>query len=174
MKMRLLVYSALLIFLASCSKEHDYGVDSECEIAEGTRIIWFDWGMDSTAFIAIDTLSIHKDIAVNNTVYKTKSDKGDRYLFKLKDLGFTFKNGQKLDDLSICFIEYQSIDSLDYVHSDGFMIGYEDASIQKKSDQIYVFKAVAKDVENYKTISGSFPNKGIIWIDTEILFRIKE
>lgn len=172
--MRYLFYFCLVIFFASCSKSNDHGMKFECKIVDGTRLIWFDWGEDGEMYAFMDTLLISNDITVNGILYKNKYHTGDRYVFKLNNLDFSFKNGQAFDNLSVCFVEYNEKDSLEYVNSKDFMVGYEKAHIQKMSEHEYLFKTVGENIDSFKIYSGSYPNAGNIFIDTEMLFRIKE
>jgi hypothetical protein len=145
----------------------------ECIISGDSRFIWFDWDEDGDVFV-YDTLLINNDITSTGILYKNTFDTGDRYVFKLSNLDFSFKNGQAFDNLSVYFIEHNGMDSLEYIYSKGFMTGYENADIQKKTDHEYLFKVTGQNIDSFKTISGSYPNAGIIFIDTEMLFRIKE
>lgn len=172
--MRYLFYFSLIMFFVSCSKSNDYGMECESKITGGTRLIWFDWGDNDNKFVFIDTLLIVDDISVNSVVYKNEYETGYQYLFKLKDLDLSFKDGQEFDDLSVRFIEYNDKDSLVDIYSHDFVIGYERASLEKKSDHEYLFRIVGQNIDSMKMLSGRFPNAGIVFVDTEILFRIIE
>jgi len=172
--MKYLLCLCFTLFFISCSKSHDYGIACEGKISGGTRLIWFDWDNDSNKFVFIDTLSIVKDITVNSVVYKNEYETGYRYLFKLKDLGFSFTNGQKFDDLAVSFIEYNDKDSLDSVFCPNFAVGCEKVDIEKIADCAYLFKMIGQDIDSMKMLSGRYPNAGMVFIDTEILLRIKE